>query len=155
MHLPAKELIDFFSQLYTWKCTRLWDFNFYCYHRFHMEGDRLYSVKWYRNEQEFFRYVPNDRPEHQIFPQHGIRVEVSWCLDTEIIFIQNILQRNRSKRQEVTLIDLQLEASGTYRQVQWVDKKIFWWKLFQVWSECGGSQLQNKACWGKQLKDHQ
>jgi len=66
--------------------------------KFHMEGDRLYSVKWYRNEQEFFRYVPNDRPEHQIFPQHGIRVE-----------------RNRSKRQEVTLIDLQLEASGTYR----------------------------------------
>ena len=41
-----------------------------------MEGDTLYSVKWYRNEREFFRYVPNDRPKLQIFPQHGIRVEV-------------------------------------------------------------------------------
>ena len=41
-----------------------------------MEGDTLYSVKWYRNEQEFFRYVPNDRPKLQIFPQEGIRVEV-------------------------------------------------------------------------------
>ena len=29
--------------------------------RFDMEGDTLYSVKWYRNEQEFYRYVPNDR----------------------------------------------------------------------------------------------
>ena len=44
--------------------------------RFDMEGDTLYSVKWYRNEQEFYRFVPNDRPKLQIFPQHGIRVEV-------------------------------------------------------------------------------
>ena len=44
--------------------------------RFDMEGDALYSVKWYRNEQEFYRFVPNDRPKLQIFPQHGIRVEV-------------------------------------------------------------------------------
>ena len=44
--------------------------------RFDMESDRLYSVKWYRNEQEFYRFVPNDRPKLQIFPQNGIRVEV-------------------------------------------------------------------------------
>ena len=25
--------------------------------RFEMEGDTLYSVKWYRNEQEFYRLV--------------------------------------------------------------------------------------------------
>ena len=33
--------------------------------------------EWYRNEQEFYRFVPNDRPKLQIFPQDGIRVEVS------------------------------------------------------------------------------
>jgi len=66
--------------------------------RFDMEGDALYSVKWYRNEQEFYRFVPNDRPKLQIFPQHGIRVE-----------------RSKSSRQHVFLFDLQLEASGTYR----------------------------------------
>lgn len=66
--------------------------------RFDMEGDTLYSVKWYRNEQEFYRFVPNDRPKLQIFPQKGIRVE-----------------RSKSSRQHVFLFDLQLEASGTYR----------------------------------------
>lgn len=66
--------------------------------KFDMEGDTLYSVKWYRNEQEFYRFVPNDRPKLQIFPQQGIRVE-----------------RAKSSRQHVYLFDLQLEASGTYR----------------------------------------
>ena len=52
--------------------------------RFDMEGDTLYSVKWYRNEQEFYRFVPNDRPKLQIFPQHGIRVEVSCRHDKRV-----------------------------------------------------------------------
>ncbi|XP_023348400.1 uncharacterized protein LOC111717119 [Eurytemora carolleeae] len=66
--------------------------------RFEMEGAALYSVKWYRNEQEFYRFVPNDRPKLQIFPQIGIKVE-----------------RSRSSRQHVYLDDLQIEATGTYR----------------------------------------
>jgi len=66
--------------------------------RFDMDGEKLYSVKWYRNEQEFYRYVPNDRPKLQIFPQSGITVE-----------------RSRSSKQHVTLKHLQQEASGTYR----------------------------------------
>ena len=46
------------------KCNavRLYCTALYCT-RFDMEGDSLYSVKWYRNEQEFYRYVPNDRLE--------------------------------------------------------------------------------------------
>lgn len=66
--------------------------------KFDMEGEMLYSVKWYRNEQEFYRFVPNDRPKLQIFPQDGIKVE-----------------RSKSSRQHVFLTDLQLDASGTYR----------------------------------------
>ena len=80
-----------------------------------MEGDSLYSVKWYRNEQEFFRYVPNDRPKLQIFPQRGIRVEVSFLNPSTIVYQWIYSQRNKSNKHEVYLFDLQLDASGTYR----------------------------------------
>lgn len=45
-----------------------------------LEGDLLYSVKWYKDDIEFFRYVPSDRPPGQYFEVHGIRVDVSRSL---------------------------------------------------------------------------
>ncbi len=42
-----------------------------------MEGDTLYSVKWYKDDLEFYRYVPNDNPKLQVFQQKGINVAVS------------------------------------------------------------------------------
>lgn len=42
-----------------------------------LEGDLLYSVKWYKDDIEFFRYVPSDRPPGQYFEVNGIRVDVS------------------------------------------------------------------------------
>ena len=45
--------------------------------KFDLEGDTLYSIKWYRNDVEFFRYVPRDRPPGQYFPMEGVRVDVS------------------------------------------------------------------------------
>lgn len=45
--------------------------------QFDMEGDTLYSVKWYKDDQEFYRYVPNDRPKLQVFKTDGIQVDVS------------------------------------------------------------------------------
>ena len=94
-----------------------------------MEGDTLYSVKWYRNEREFFRYVPNDRPKLQIFPQDGIRVEVIKIKVFDPLILHGILvlvkeskniflcyfQRSKSGKHAVFLYDLQLAASGTYR----------------------------------------
>ncbi|CAN7981228.1 unnamed protein product, partial [Ixodes pacificus] len=41
-----------------------------------LEGDVLYSVKWYRDDVEFFRFVPSDRPPGQFFPVDGIKVDL-------------------------------------------------------------------------------
>jgi hypothetical protein len=38
---------------------------------------KIYSVKWYKNENEFFRYQPWSNPPAQIFVQPGVTVDVS------------------------------------------------------------------------------
>ncbi|XP_067131678.1 uncharacterized protein [Centruroides vittatus] len=43
---------------------------------FELEGDLLYSVKWYRDAMEFYRYVPSDKPPGQFFPLQGIDVDI-------------------------------------------------------------------------------
>ncbi|XP_076620224.1 uncharacterized protein LOC143341282 isoform X2 [Colletes latitarsis] len=35
----------------------------------------LYSVKWYKDDHEFFRYVPDDNPRIQTFPQPGVNID--------------------------------------------------------------------------------
>ena len=44
---------------------------------FGMQGEPLYSVKWYKDDMEFYRFVPNDSPKLQVFPLLGIHVDVS------------------------------------------------------------------------------
>ena len=53
-----------------------------------LEGDDLYSVKWYKNRQEFYRFVPKELPHYKVFPVPGTNVDVSisfcfvlFCLD--------------------------------------------------------------------------
>jgi len=50
-----------------------------------MEGDKLYSVKWYRNGQEFYRYIPTDTPDTTVFPYPGIYVDEYRSSETRII----------------------------------------------------------------------
>jgi hypothetical protein len=42
-----------------------------------LEGDPLYTVKWYKGRSEFFRYVPKELPHTRVFPYPGINVDVS------------------------------------------------------------------------------
>ena len=53
--------------------------------RFDMEGEPLYSVKWYKDGHEFYRYVPTDTPQHFSFRVHGVHVLVSRVLHTECV----------------------------------------------------------------------
>ena len=41
------------------------------------QGDKLYSIKWYRNGHEFYRYLPTDSPKTTVFNGDGITVDVS------------------------------------------------------------------------------
>ncbi|XP_023326817.1 uncharacterized protein LOC111700198 [Eurytemora carolleeae] len=54
-----------------------------------LEDDKLYSIKWYKDNQEFYRYVPKDIPPSQRFqvPGSDVRLELS---DMEIVHLHNI-----------------------------------------------------------------
>lgn len=42
-----------------------------------LDGETLYSVKWYKDGNEFYRYVPRDLPPAQTFVLPGVSVNVS------------------------------------------------------------------------------
>lgn len=41
-------------------------------------GEGLYSVKWYKDDLEFYRYVPRNDPPHIRFATPGVHVDVSF-----------------------------------------------------------------------------
>ena len=41
------------------------------------KGEQLYSLKWYRDESEFFRYTPTETDKIQVFEIPGIKIDVS------------------------------------------------------------------------------
>jgi len=45
-----------------------------------LDGEALYSVKWYKDGNEFYRYVPRDNPPAQTFRLPGVAVDVSMPL---------------------------------------------------------------------------
>lgn len=44
---------------------------------FDLEGEELYSVKWYKDQVEFYRRMPSENPAIIYFPARGIHVNVS------------------------------------------------------------------------------
>ncbi|KAG8234399.1 hypothetical protein J437_LFUL015062 [Ladona fulva] len=73
-----------------------------------LENAQLYSVKWYRGDQEFFRFVPRDEPHTQVFPHPGINVDVSL-----------------SGARAVVLSDVQPAITGVYRCEVSADAPLF------------------------------
>lgn len=62
---------------------------------FELGRDRLYAVKWYKDNEEFFRYVPRFSPPIYTHPVDGANVDVSWTkfsLKTSKVVCDNKIQ---------------------------------------------------------------
>lgn len=56
--------------------------------------ETLYSVKWYKDNEEFYRFIPKANPQQQSYKVDGVRVDVS-----SLLFIINT-NRNTIERRE-------------------------------------------------------
>ncbi|CAG9113537.1 unnamed protein product [Plutella xylostella] len=63
-----------------------------------LEGEALYSVKWYQDNREFYRFVPGNSPPASHFSAPGITVDMQ-----------------RSSSEVVTLVGLTRRSGGVYR----------------------------------------
>ncbi|XP_039748901.1 junctional adhesion molecule 2A-like [Pararge aegeria] len=65
---------------------------------YELGGDTLYSVKWYRDNEEFYRYMPKYDPPKHSYKLEGVKVELS-----------------KSDDRRVMLHPVTLKSSGQYR----------------------------------------
>jgi len=63
-----------------------------------LEGSTLYSVKWYKNGREFFRFLPKNPHPMTVYVREGVEVD-----------------KNRSNERSVTLTNLVQSTTGRYR----------------------------------------
>ncbi|XP_022238905.1 uncharacterized protein LOC106457325 isoform X2 [Limulus polyphemus] len=49
-----------------------------------LEEDELYSVKWYKNHVEFYRYLPSDEPPGQKYDLLGVHINLSKSNQTHV-----------------------------------------------------------------------
>nr|XP_054929548.1 immunoglobulin superfamily member 10-like [Dermacentor andersoni] len=50
-----------------------------------LQRDQLYSVKWYKDSREFFRYMPQEKPSKKLFNIKGLTVNVASSTNTTIV----------------------------------------------------------------------
>uniref|UniRef100_A0A0A9Z9S3 Cell adhesion molecule 3 n=1 Tax=Lygus hesperus TaxID=30085 RepID=A0A0A9Z9S3_LYGHE len=65
-----------------------------------LEGEPLYTVKWYKYQDEFYRYTPKENPPTKVFAVNGIT--------------ENSIQKDKSNGTQLTLRKMTEEMSGLY-----------------------------------------
>lgn len=54
--------------------------------KYDLQGEKLYTVKWYKDGKEFYRFLPGESPEVQVFEVSGVHVDVSLILIYHFFF---------------------------------------------------------------------
>ncbi|GFT30122.1 ig-like domain-containing protein [Nephila pilipes] len=106
---------------------------------FDLEEDTLYSIKWYKNNVEFYRYILGDRPPGQKYPLQGIYLDNKFPHGPSIHMYKTDLASEGTYRCEVSS---EAPVFDTVRDEK--ELRVYAIKLFdiQIWSahELGGQR---------------
>ncbi|KAL1491052.1 hypothetical protein ABEB36_011705 [Hypothenemus hampei] len=75
-----------------------------------LEGVLLYSIKWYWNEEEFYRFIPKESPPYQAFPVKSVNINVDL---------------SKSGENDVVLREVQRQLTGNYKCEVSADGPLF------------------------------
>ena len=80
---------------------------------YNLGNSSLYSVKWYKNGQEFFRFMPSMSRSFEVFHVSGVNLDVSdrSKLKDKAIFCQLVYSGNK----RIYLVNINQESEGVYR----------------------------------------
>ncbi|XP_017798775.1 PREDICTED: cell adhesion molecule 2-like [Habropoda laboriosa] len=66
--------------------------------RYDLQGKTLYSITWYKDHEEFYRYVPREEQAKHSYSVKGVKVDIA-----------------HSDNQKVKLMNVSLHSSGRYK----------------------------------------
>lgn len=82
-----------------------------------LDNDDLYSIKWYKNSLEFYRYVPKEQPMAKTFNVSGVNVDVSYNTKNNFksLSIRILISQISKSNTIVTLKPFDKSSEGSYR----------------------------------------
>ncbi|KAL3272325.1 hypothetical protein HHI36_024384 [Cryptolaemus montrouzieri] len=97
---------------------------------FDLEGDELRSVKWFKDSEEFFRYMPNEIPKTISHRISGVQVDPgrTRCTDNSCLIVLNNLSSSSSSGRyqcEVTALHSEYRMAMKSSKVQIEESKGF------------------------------
>ncbi|XP_076344005.1 CD166 antigen-like [Tachypleus tridentatus] len=117
-----------------------------------LEGDDLYSVKWYKDHVEFYRFLPSDQPPGQKYDLHGVNIDLERSNHTHVFLTETSLSTEGLYECEVST------EAPSYSTVQ-VDKTLKIYALPQEPPDIEGNQptyqigeVVNVTCQSKSSK---
>ncbi|XP_076681532.1 uncharacterized protein LOC143375860 [Andrena cerasifolii] len=76
-----------------------------------LAGEELYSVKWYKDGAEFFRFMPGSKPTGRDFPVDGVYVDVNRS-DSKQVTLQGPANNRRGKVHLVGSYGCEVSSEG-------------------------------------------
>jgi len=63
-----------------------------------LEGDQLYSLNWYKNGLEFYRYIPRKTAPFTVYQRPGVNVDRKKSNDRQVSSVRTVANVGRKGR---------------------------------------------------------